>query len=347
MKALVVSMKYDYGDPNRGLSFMEYYFEKPISQITDQVLSYDYMSEIHRIGKQQMNEELLALIQRERPDVTIFSPFTDQFIPELIDKINNFTITIGYYFDDPWRIEYSAFWAKHFTFVTTSDINGLRKWKERGYSNFIYSPFGCSLDIFRRKDYAKRYDVSFVGQYHPYRAWYIQQLRKAEIKVHVWGFGWPAGRVDIETMVDMFNYSKINLNMSNNDSWDLRYILSLHRPIKENLLVAKKTIHSLLKNDVKIYEMVKARHFEINACGGFQLTFYVEGLESHYRIGKEIAIYQSVDELIDKIRYYLKYQEERESIAQKGYKRTVQEHDLRYRFINIFKKIGLGKCLKS
>src|SRR5690606_29180250 len=110
------------------------------------------------------------------------------------------------------------------------------------------------------------------GQYHPHRAWYFRQLKKAGIDVNAWGYGWPNGRISFNDMIDVFNHSKINLNMSNCVSWDLRYLLSSPNAIKD-------TLNSLRLADSKTREMVKARHFEINACGGFQLTYYVEGLE--------------------------------------------------------------------
>ena len=43
--------------------------------------------------------------------------------------------------------------------------------------------------------------------------------------------------------------------------------------------------------------------------------------------------------MIDKIKYYLEHNEERESIAQAGYERTIREHTYEKRFNNIFKRI--------
>jgi spore maturation protein CgeB len=144
-------------------------------------------------------------------------------------------------------------------------------------------------------------------------------------------------------MVQVFNQSKINLNISNNESFDLRFIFGISRPILESLRIAKKTFTSLVKPDAKTIEMVKARHFEINSCGGFQLSFYVEGLEQHYRIGNEIAIYQSADEMIEKVQYYLKNEKEREEIAKNGYERSINDHSLQQRFIKLFSDIELIK----
>ena len=161
------------------------------------------------------------------------------------------------------------------------------------------------------------------------------------MEVHAWGYGWPNGRLSFEAMVDVFNQSKINLNLSNNESWDFRYIFSLARPLKETLRVAKSTFRATVKRDAKVCEQVKARHFEINACGGFQLSYYVEGLESHYQIGNEIAIYGSIDEIVEKVRYYLEYENEREDIAWNGYERAFHDHTMDKRFQHIFEQLGL------
>jgi len=170
--------------------------------------------------------------------------------------------------------------------------------------------------------------------YHPYRAWYPNKVQRAGIDMHVWGFGWNAGRLDRDGMIDVFNQSRINLNLSNCVSWDLRYLASSPKAIKDTLTASRR-------KDPKTREMVKARHFEINACGGFQLSYYVEGLERHYQIGEEIALYGSIEDIVDKVRYYLKHEDEREAIAQRGYERTLRDHSMEKRFVDLFKAIGI------
>ncbi|MCL4487627.1 MAG: glycosyltransferase [Chloroflexi bacterium] len=347
MKVLLVTMKHDYGDPTRGLSYADDYFTKPMEKLVDSVVFYDFMAALQAQGRQRMNQELLEMVQRDHPDVAFFVPFTDQLIPAVIDEINKYTTTVGYYFDDTWRIEYSRFWAGHFRFVTTSDVNGVRRWRDAGCSNFIYSPFACSHEAFRRKNLPKIYDVSFVGQCHPYRAWCLRRLAKAGFKVHAWGYGWASGRLSLDGMVDVFNQSKINLNLTNSESWDSRYLLTPSRPLKESYRAIRNTLRTIGRPDAKNREMVKARHFEINACGGFQLSYYVEGLERHYQIGREIALYESPDRLVDEVGYYLRHEEERETIASSGYDRTRRDHSLEQRFADIFDQIGLTSWRKG
>jgi spore maturation protein CgeB len=65
------------------------------------------------------------------------------------------------------------------------------------------------------------------------------------------------------------------------------------------------------------------RTFEGPACGAFMLH---ERTESHlevFREGKEAAFFESSDELIDKVRYYLSHEHERERIRQSGHARTL------------------------
>lgn len=341
MKILIVSMKIESNSKSIAQSVVEDYFEKPISSLGHIVLAYDFMGRYMKIGREAMNLELLETIKLEKPYITLFVPYQNEFIPSIIDEMNNYTITVGYNFDDTWRIGYSQLWAGHYRFVTTSATNGIYVWRDRGFSNFIYSPFACNHEVFKKTDDTKIYDVSFVGGYHPYRAWCIERLRKAGINVNVWGSGWKTGPLNQNDMVKVFNQSKINLNLSNNDSFDLRFVLCLSRPLLESLRVAKKTFNTFLKQDVKIIEMVKARHFEINSCGGFQLSYYVEGLEQHFCIGEEITLYQSVDEMVEKVKYFLKNESECEIIANKGYERSLKDHNLTQRFAKLFDEIEL------
>lgn len=85
--------------------------------------------------------------------------------------------------------------------------------------------------------------------------------------------------------------------------------------------------------------MVKARHFEISACGAFQLTFYVEGIEHHFDIGREIVVYQNIYDIIEKIKYFLKHEDEREKIANNALTRSVKDHSLEIRFKKLFEDL--------
>jgi len=130
-------------------------------------------------------------------------------------------------------------------------------------------------------------------------------------------------------MVRLFNESCINLNLSNTASWDVRYLMSSPRAVL-NRIRSKKNI-----------EQMKARIFEVNGCGAFQLSYFVEGLANCYDIDREIAVYADPDDLIDKIKFYLAHETLRESMATAGYERTLREHTYRQRFQIVFQRMGL------
>jgi spore maturation protein CgeB len=247
----------------------------------------------------------------------------------VVEQLRQYTKTLCFFHDDTWRVEYSRYWAQYFDFFTTPDVHGEMKYREIGLSNAIYFPFGCNEQTFRKMDIQKKFDVSFVGGWHPYREWLIKRLKQSGINVKVVGYRWSDGEVDQENMVRIFNESRINLNLSNSASWDARYLMSSPRGLI-NRLRSKKNI-----------EQMKARIFEVNGCGSFQLSYYVEGLENCYEINREIGIYTDPDDFVEKVQFYLAHEELRESIAASGLARTLRDHTFVKRFEKVFKRMGL------
>lgn len=330
MKILLACMLHTYGDPDREYSYEYFNFYQSLKQMGHEVELFDYMAEMKALGKSGMNQKLLGRVQEWRPALTLFSLYTDQFESSVVEMLSSYTKTVCFFHDDTWRVDYSRYWAKYFDFFTTPDIHGEMKYREIGLNNAIHFPFGCNEQIFRNIGSSKKYDVSFVGGWHPYREWLVQRIRSAGISVEVVGHRWPKGEIDQEGMVRLFNESRINLNLSNSASWDGRYLISSPRALI-NRLRSKKNI-----------EQMKARIFEVSGCGAFQLSYYVEGLAHCYDIDKEIGVYADADDLIEKIKFYLEHNELRESIASAAYKRTLTQHTFEQRFNAVFQRIGLS-----
>jgi spore maturation protein CgeB len=322
-------MSYDYGDPARGHSYEYYNFYQSLKALGHDVVLFDFMTELQQLGKQAMNRKLLEVAEALKPGLAMFSLYTDQFDPETVKEMKRHTRTLCFFHDDTWRVEFSRYWAPHFDFFTTPDVYGERKYQALGLETAIHFPFGCNDSIYRKSEMEKKYDVSFVGAWHPYREWLIKRLRKAGFNVKAVGYRWPGGIVSHEDMVELFNETRINLNMSNSTSWDARYLLSSPRGLVNRVRSPKSV------------EQIKARHFEINGSGGFQLSYYVEGLERHYGIGTEIAVYLDPDDLLQKVNFYLAEDKLRESIADAGYARTLVEHTFGRRFELVFQRMGL------
>lgn len=323
-------MAHTYGDPKREYSFEYFNFYQVLKAIGHEVDIFDYAAEIKALGKSEMNQKLLVKVKESSPTVALFSLYTDQFEPSVILQLREYTKTLCFFHDDTWRVEYSQFWAKHFDFFTTPDIYGELKYRDIGLVNAIYFPFGCNESISRKQDIPKKYDVSFVGGWHPYREWLINRITRAGIEVKVFGHRWPNGEIDQAGMFRIFNESRINLNLSNSAPWDARYLISTPRALI-NRIRSKKNI-----------EQMKARIFEVSGCGAFQLSYYVEGLAQCYEIDREVCVYTDADDLVEKIKFYLAHDGLREQIAEAAYQRTMNEHTFAQRFRIVFERMALN-----
>ncbi len=72
---------------------------------------------------------------------------------------------------------------------------------------------------------------------------------------------------------------------------------------------------------------VPLRVLEIMACKGFVLVNYQEDIAKEFEEGKELVMYRGLEELKEKVRYYLEHEEERQRIAKAGYEKVLREYN--------------------
>ena len=330
MKIFLAIMRSDYGDPTRGPSYEEVNFHEVLRRDGHDVRVFDYMAELADGDIEAMNSRMVAACAEFRPAVAMFSLFTDQVLPATMARIREISPTFAFFHDDTWRVDFSREWAARVDWFSSPDIDCKRKYPAIGLPNVFYFPFGANEMAFRPLDKAKRFDIAFVGGWHPYRAWLLKRLERAGLPVEVRGAGWPKGMVSHDEMVELFNETRINLNLSNSTSWDARYLASSLRAVRGRL---RSTKHG---------EQMKARVFEINACRAFQLSYYVDGLEHCYSLGDEMMVYLDPEDLVDKVRRYLGEPDLCDRIAAAGYARTLRDHRYSDRFARLFAAMGLA-----
>ena len=146
-------------------------------------------------------------------------------------------------------------------------------------------------------------DVGFVGSFEQERAQKMLFLAEQGIPVRIWGNGW--------------------------ERWKDRHS---HLMVENRPLFADEYIKAINATNINLCFLRKAnrdlqtdRTMEIPACGAFMLA---ERTEEHLRLfheGTEAAffdIHQSHD-LLEKVRYYLHHDKERQTIALAGRKRCL------------------------
>lgn len=106
------------------------------------------------------------------------------------------------------------------------------------------------------------------------------------------------GKVDYYSEAPLvFNNSKINLNIS------LRSILT----------------------------GIPLRAFDIMGCGGFLLTNYQADYLDLFTPGEDFVFYESQEDLVDKVSYYLEHDNQRRQIAENGYHKVKAAHTYEHR----------------
>ena len=313
LRILYVALHDDYGAPRRGLSFEYNAFFLSLLHMGHELISFD-VGRIHREeGQRRTNEMLLEAVYRYRPELMFVVLFRNELERETVAEISALseTTTFNWFSDDDWRFDnYSRHWASVFNWVATTSKVALMKYQSLGHKNVILTQWACNHFLYRPLSLPKTYDVSFVGQLHGERGRTLNQIRRAGIDVKAWGFGAAAGRLTTTEMIKVINQSRINLGMA-----------AASRPG---------------------VSQIKARNFEVPGCGALLLTEYVEGLEEYYEIGKEVACYRGSNELVESIRYYLDHEDERQRVAEAGYRRTLEDHTYEKRLDEIFGRMGMS-----
>lgn len=82
---------------------------------------------------------------------------------------------------------------------------------------------------------------------------------------------------------------------------------------------------------------IPLRALDIMGCGGFLLSNYQSELAECFDEGKEIVMFYSLDDCIEKIKYYLEHEEERSAIAFAGNKAVKERFSCKEQLENLLK----------
>lgn len=146
-------------------------------------------------------------------------------------------------------------------------------------------------------------DVSFVGSFEQDRAEKMLYLAQNGIRVRIWGWYW-----------ERFHKKHPNLILENKPVFNEEYIKVINAT-SINLSFLRK-IHR---------DKHTARSVEIPACKAFMLT---ERTDEHLHLfeeGKEAEFFDSNEEMLQKVKYYLGHKEKRLKIATEGRKRCLRD----------------------
>jgi spore maturation protein CgeB len=294
------------------------------------VRHYDWLDEFNhrnknwrRTGKARMNRALMEKVTtwmaEDRADVIFMYVSGEQVEPETLAALRGFGVPlVNLALNDKEQFVGKiragrAFGARdicrYFDLCWTSTEDALMKYRVEG-ARPIYLPEGANPDIHKPYALDKTIDVSFVGQCYGNRAGVVNALSRQGIAVEAHGYGWPQGPLMLDDMVRLYSRSKINLGFGGVEGHQDTFCL-------------------------------KGRDFEIPMSGGLYLTEDHPELARAFRVGEEILTYSGIEDLIQKILYYLQHPADAETVREKGRERALREHTWEARFHRIFCLLGL------
>lgn len=71
---------------------------------------------------------------------------------------------------------------------------------------------------------------------------------------------------------------------------------------------------------------IPLRIWDVLGCGGFLLTNYQAEIPYYFKEGEDLVCFDGLEDLCEKVRYYLEHEEERKRIAWNGYRKVREKH---------------------
>ncbi len=287
------------------------YLYEPLRRIFRKVVLYDYLKRMTEVGVRAVNEEIIALVREEHAKYVLWTSWQYDVQESTLETIRRGGgKVVGWFFDDDWRFDdYSRWWIPYLDYCVTNAFDVVPKYRQLG-ARVIHTTPNTGVAIERDwSNIKEKYDVSFVGSRNcADRQLFIDELNRRGLSVQVFGDGW-AGYVTFEQMIEIFQTTRINLNFS--------------KAVTEEREVLQ----------------IKGRVFQVCLAGGFMLTEYVPGIEEYFEIDKEIVCFKNVEDLAEKVTYYLSHDNERKAIARAGWERATNNHTSSHMVACVFQEI--------
>lgn len=328
-KILLVCQGKDYIDRSK-FGFEGYTWIKPLND-WGEVYCFFYDVDMSYSGISRMNENLMTMVEKVKPDY-VFHPAYKEHINVLTwKKISEVSETIVWFSDDDRRFEsYSLYYSAGFKIIATTYRSAYEGYKKIYKSKrIILTQWAANEHYYVGEgvNFDKRpTDICFFGQVYGDRKENIIKIiteDENKSKIVVGGKGWKkagiSGNSDA-TIYDFIDFPNMVKELRNS-----KIVLNFSKGID-----GKKQI--------------KMRPFEICCCGALCLTEYSDGLEQYFKFSKsiiinnddEIVVFNSQEELLEKLKFLLANEEVRKKIAMNGFTNVYDNHLWSNRFKHFF-----------
>lgn len=287
-------------------------------------------SKANVIGDELFGESLCRALNK-LPGVSDAQLYAPNYTPDnLLDVMVYLNDTEP---NDKWAKKHILYFQNSYV---TEMTDKLKKFQEIGYDGYVFFskqllkvhqvsgykglflPFGVDLDIFYPREREEKYvfDVAYVGNDIKGEDRTMRYLYPA-IKYNFGLFGnWKVPRARFRFWKNWRKYPfyKKEFEKLSKGKIALEKLPILYSNAKINLNCTTQACVD--------WDIVTLRTYEVLACKGFLISDRVPAAEKE--LDGCLVFTDGGNDLVEKIDYYLKNKEERENIAQKGYKYVVK-----------------------
>lgn len=281
----------------------------------------------------EFNSAICERIKGFRPDVLLV--YKGAFVlPETLDYAKSKSVSIVNFYPDVSMYSHGSLLPKampKYDLVFTTKTFGINDLKEKmGVNNAKFIPHGFDPDIHKKinipADEVNDFicDVSFIGTWSAKKEALLKKVKQSlpNVNLKIWGAQWEkAGEALNGAITNMVVYGDL-------------YSYAINAS-KINLGILSEQVHGASSGD-----LITSRTFHITGAGGFLLHEKNEESIQYYRENEECAFFDSGDDLVEKIRYYLGNEEQRNIVKEQGYIRAHKEYSLIKRAAEILNYIS-------
>lgn len=128
-------------------------------------------------------------------------------------------------------------------------------------------------------------------------------------------------------LIELSKHYKVNV-YSNSDVSDLLRIqycgsVDYWSEMPKVFRMSKINLNFTIPN---IKSGIPLRIWDVLGCGGFLLTNYQAEIPYYFKEGEELVCFDGLEDLCEKVGYYLEHEEERKRIAWNGYRKVREKH---------------------
>jgi hypothetical protein len=319
------------------------------------------------------SQKLLDTFRREhaqKPFALFFAYLMDGMVePATLDEIRKSGVpTCNFSCNNAHQFYLVDELSSHFDYNLHSEKDARDKFLAIG-ANPLWWPMASNPRYFKPVDVPRTIQASFVGANYAMRARYMAHLLENGIDAHAYGPGWVGGartrwRSFVKrywflwqalATIDPQKQSAASAKLADHDyrrCLSARFPANMHLPVSDDELIALYSRSHVSMGFLEVYDRhdpsrpvtqhLHLREFEAPMSGALYCTGYMEELAEMFEPDKEVLVYRSQHELLDKVRFYLAHPDQAEMIRQAGRKRALAEHTYHDRFRKLFKTLGLS-----